>query len=398
MQKSAKGQLVEVGHDHYQFDEENDKNYFARLRDAEGNEKILWGVNIPKALEAAGVSVGDYIALEQREVEDVVIDAVVKDENGKNIGREKQEAIRYEWFAEPIEIEKNTEISNHLNEDVILPVSNQSGKTELGEDLIIQSPLQQSTEDIIIPFSIGDAHKQTVAEDTITVIKSKTTTNSVDHGDGDAQKSLKTLLRGRFIRDDQGNYRRAGEEKVALVDEGERIRFVDKQEDTFSAGVELVKSKGWDAIQVAGSEKFCSEAWFQAKKAGLEVIGYEPNEKDLRRLAFSQSKERVPNNTNMKDISASLHEAESFALKKIGGVQKTDIERGRYVGKLLHETDHHLVQGIGRGAAVIHEKSLLARHDLKEINFSKSVSMQYQNGRLALSQGRNTQRSNSIQH
>ena len=94
-----------------------------------------------------------------------------------------------------------------------------------------------------------------------------------------------TLLNGRFVRDEVGIYRRIGEEREALADEGDKIRFIDKQIDAFQAAIELAKAKSWEAIEVTGSEKFRAEAWFHAKSAGLEVIGYEATAQDQQRLA-----------------------------------------------------------------------------------------------------------------
>lgn len=99
-----------------------------------------------------------------------------------------------------------------------------------------------------------------------------------------------SLMSGTFVRDEQGNYRRKGEEKVALADETTRIRFVDKQMDTFQAAVELAASKGWMAIEVTGSEKFRAEAWMHARLAGLEVVGYEASTQDQERLEAERVK------------------------------------------------------------------------------------------------------------
>src|SRR5260364_153470 len=68
--------------------------------------------------------------------------------------------------------------------------------------------------------------------------------------------SPKTLLNGRFIRGEKGEYHRLTEARVALVDETDKIRFIDKQIDTFQAATELAHSKGWHAILVTGTEQF----------------------------------------------------------------------------------------------------------------------------------------------
>lgn len=191
-----------------------------------------------------------------------------------------------------------------------------------------------------------------------------------------------TLLRGRFIRDDAGQYRRIGEERVSLVDEGDKIRFVDKQFDTFQAATELASAKQWQAIQVSGTEKFRAEAWFAAKLAGLDVVGYEPSEKDITRLeqAVRRGLEQNPAD-RAPDLAASRKEAEDLALAAGRGLQGVS-ENGTYKGKVLHETAHHVVQDIGRNVAVLHEKAGLDVDQLGSARKDdKSIRVQYSKGR-----------------
>ncbi|CAJ0807530.1 MULTISPECIES: ankyrin repeat domain-containing protein [Ralstonia] len=164
-----------------------------------------------------------------------------------------------------------------------------------------------------------------------------------------------TLLRGRYVRDGAGAYRRLGEERVALVDEGDKIRFVDKQLDTFEAATELASAKKWQAIQVTGTDKFRAEAWFAAKLAGLDVVGYEPQPKDLDRLEQAFRRGMEGQNGPGPEITASQAQAEQLALGDGYGVQKPQSSRS-YAGKIVHETDHHVVQDVGRKVVVVHEK------------------------------------------
>lgn len=186
-----------------------------------------------------------------------------------------------------------------------------------------------------------------------------------------------TLLRGRYVRDGAGAYRRLGEERVALVDEGDKIRFVDKQLDTFEAATELASVKKWQAIQVTGTDKFRGEAWFAAKVAGLDVVGYEPNAKDLDRLeqAFRRGMEKRQGPG--PEISASQTQAEQLALGDGYGVQKPQNSRS-YTGKIVHETDHHVVQDVGRKVVVVHEKQGMDAAKLKEAKTAgQSVRVDY---------------------
>lgn len=210
-----------------------------------------------------------------------------------------------------------------------------------------------------------------------------------------------TLLGGRFIRGENGEYRRQGETRVALVDEVEKIRFVDKQMDAFQAAVELAKAKEWGAILVTGTEKFRGEAWYHASMAGMKVVGYEPTEKDLATLKQAResaakdgvsSPARVGAAQAVSDAGAkakSLKAANEFALEAVGVTQPLNDHSGRYAGKVLHETEHHVVQDVGRKVAVVHEKSAFNAADLKKaIERGGSLRVQYDNGRAAIDTGK----------
>lgn len=206
----------------------------------------------------------------------------------------------------------------------------------------------------------------------------------------DAKANLRTLLAGRFVLGENGEYRRLGEDRVALVDEPAKIRFIDKQMDTFQAAVELAKHREWQAILVTGTEKFRSEAWYHASVAGLKVVGYEPNEQDqanlkaaLERTAESKSRptdQAAP--AHSTDLSESKRDANDFALKRVGGTQVINTHIGRYAGKILHETDHHVVQDVGRKVAVVHEKSRFDSQELaRAVRTGESVRVQYAHGK-----------------
>lgn len=172
-----------------------------------------------------------------------------------------------------------------------------------------------------------------------------------------------TLLNGTFVRQEKGEYVRACEDdKVCLVDEGTSVRFVDKQMDTFQAAIELVAAKGWGAIEVTGSDKFRAEAWLRASLAGLEVIGYEPAAKDLAKLDAEKARLNGRENPNL--IEASLQSAHALANLNYAEVATADTEKGRYTGKITHETPFHVVQSHGRNSAVIHAKKFLSDDEL----------------------------------
>jgi hypothetical protein len=214
-----------------------------------------------------------------------------------------------------------------------------------------------------------------------------------------AATSPKTLLNGRFVLRDEGQYFRVADgvesTRVALVDEVSKIRFVDKQMDTFQAAIELAKHKEWEAILVTGSEKFRAEAWHHARMAGLEVVGYEPSEQDLATLKAAQEGRAKVDHGKAATVPAaspvdadkakSLKKAEDYALEAGYGVSEPKVDNGRHVGKIIHETDKHVVQDVGRKVAVVHDKDSFDRQALRSaVEKGKSLKVQYNGGRAAI--------------
>ncbi|MGP8437783.1 KfrB domain-containing protein [Paraburkholderia fungorum] len=216
-----------------------------------------------------------------------------------------------------------------------------------------------------------------------------------------------TLLNGRFVRRDNGEYFRVADgqesKRVALVDEDEKIRFVDKQMDAFQAAIELAKHKEWEAILVTGTEKFRSEAWYHARMAGLEVVGYEPTKKDLATLAAAQSNGPAQTvnaagvNLEEKAIADSKEAALKHALGAGAVVMETKEQNGRYAGKVIHQTEHHIVQDLGKKSAVLHEKSRFDPAELRKgIDRGESLRIQYDKGRAGIDAGQDRRKSQAI--
>lgn len=89
------GELSKHGPAPYNFDEKKGDSYYAVLRDATGNERTVWGVDIKRSLEEAGARSGDAIRLTHIGNKTV---SVTDHETGKAISTQ-----RNEWRTEHIE-------------------------------------------------------------------------------------------------------------------------------------------------------------------------------------------------------------------------------------------------------------------------------------------------------
>ncbi|MCX7192546.1 MAG: hypothetical protein NTY60_02825 [Proteobacteria bacterium] len=100
--------LVAHGAAHYQHDEKEAGSYFATLQNENGKEKTVWGVDIQRSLEAAGVEIGDKIELSVGEIKPVTIQE--KQLDGTTI---EKTVKRNEWITN----KKQPEISKEIEVD-----------------------------------------------------------------------------------------------------------------------------------------------------------------------------------------------------------------------------------------------------------------------------------------
>ncbi|MCD5327950.1 ankyrin repeat domain-containing protein [Chromobacterium piscinae] len=228
------------------------------------------------------------------------------------------------------------------SEEVKSNVQDAAAQVQLGEGSIRPAvPRQQrQTATQSSPVANGTPTKAAAAQDEDLVIKNASPQQKTQD-EPKKKEPPKRLHGGQFLGNEKGEYRRIGEERVALFDDGDQIRFNDKQMDTFKAGVELAKEKGWSAIEVQGNERFRREAWLHAQASGIEVIGYDPNEKDLKDL--EQLVQRQKADSIGPAVESSLEDAKDIILANGKGYVAANEKDGAYAGTVIGETDHHVI-------------------------------------------------------
>lgn len=94
------GRLVAHGRDHFNHDPDEKVSYFVTLRTPAGERKI-WGKDLERSMAGGEFKPGDTISLERKGWEPVTVDANVRDDAGKVVGKEEIEAQRYVWDVQP---------------------------------------------------------------------------------------------------------------------------------------------------------------------------------------------------------------------------------------------------------------------------------------------------------
>ena len=96
----------------------------------------------------------------------------------------------------------------------------------------------------------------------------------------------------QFYQCDGNSYRSAHiPEKIEFVDRGNRLHAYNPVSAfTRRTLLETAQARGWQSLEVTGSERFRQGAYIEAASLGMQVSGYTPTEKDAEILARRQER------------------------------------------------------------------------------------------------------------
>jgi hypothetical protein len=91
--------LVDCGTARFNFEEKNDLNYFVRTMTPQGEERIYWGKDLPRALEEAGAKVGESITATRVACKPVTVQEIQEQPDGSR-QTVRIDANRGQWQVE----------------------------------------------------------------------------------------------------------------------------------------------------------------------------------------------------------------------------------------------------------------------------------------------------------
>lgn len=140
------------------------------------------------------------------------------------------------------------------------------------------------------------------------------------------QRPLPDDISERYAYTGKNFYEKNGEQdSPAFTDRG--TKFSTSRDDAQVAAdmVRMAEARGWNSIELKGSDEFKRAAWQAAEDRGIATKGYTPTEKDIEEAANkrAQSVERVDTNdiTRRGELPANLREqakTDPEALKAAG--------------------------------------------------------------------------------
>jgi hypothetical protein len=129
--------------------------------------------------------------------------------------------------------------------------------------------------------------------------------------DKESQFVAPESVRKRFIQADNKYYFRHDDNQLAFHDHGHKIATTHNDPVVALSMVQMAEAKGWQTIDLRGSEEFKREAWLQASIKGMTVRGYKPRDVDTEKLAelkrelgTSEPRTRNPDHNNAKRTAA----------------------------------------------------------------------------------------------
>ena len=282
---TLKGELLAHGADNYLHDPNKSMNYYAQIKKDDGTISERWGKDLEGVIKESGVQVGDTVVLAELGKEPVVV-------GDKTFNKTIWDLQRYEPVLDlPNVIEHDTERE------------------------------QEKT-------GVLDKTKENEHDDPSTPNQAKKVPD-LSEFDFELPDNIKNnyfgIVKNRYLLDQKTNYYDKDDKNqvnIAFEDRNKSLHTSRQDEKTIYAMLDMAQAKNWTAIKLKGTDEFKQKAWLEASLRGIEVKGYEPNEKDLAELKARQA-ERTTNEVGMTAQKAPEPKQETEAEKEQSKPQQT---------------------------------------------------------------------------
>lgn len=114
---------------------------------------------------------------------------------------------------------------------------------------------------------------------------------SMDAGDLPEGMEARYLVERRRLLGEQRYYENASDTKPAFRDKGDRLIADNNSRDLIRDMVDIAEHRGWDRINVSGSEEFRREVWRAAALRGIDVDGYQPKPREVQEIGRTRDQQ-----------------------------------------------------------------------------------------------------------
>ncbi|OOR90557.1 LPD7 domain-containing protein [Moraxella bovis] len=256
-----KGELLAHGADNYLHDPAKSMNYYAQIKKDDGTISERWGKDLESVIKDSGVQVGDTVVLAELGKEPVVV-------GDKTFHKTIWDLQRYEPVLDlPNAIEHDTE--RELQKSALAVSADKTKENEQEAPATPKKTSNLSDFEFELPSNI--------------------------------KNNYFGIVKNRYLLDQKTNYYDKDDKNqvnIAFEDRNKSLHTSRQDEKTIYAMLDMAQAKNWTAIKLKGTDEFKQKAWLEAFLRGIEVEGYEPNEKDLAELKARQA-ERTTNQVEM---------------------------------------------------------------------------------------------------
>ncbi len=288
----VKGELLSYGFAPYQDNPTQRQSYFVEIKHDNGIAKKEWGVDLERALNESNVQIGETVILNNLGRQPVNIPDPQDETKTKTVTKNLWEVEKYEPVLDlPNVIEHDTE-----REQAKAGVLDKTKENEQG-DPSMPNQAKKVPDLSEFDFELPDNIKN----------------------------NYFGIVKNRYLLDQKTNYYDKDDKNqvnIAFEDRNKSLHTSRQDEKTIYAMLDMAQAKNWTAIKLKGTEEFKQKAWLEASLRGIEVKGYEPNEKDLAELKARQA-ERTTNEVGMTAQKAPEPKQETEAEKEQSKPQQT---------------------------------------------------------------------------
>jgi hypothetical protein len=285
-----RGAIVDHGEAKYKNIEKNDKSYYLKLEQLNGEKITLWGKGLPESIPKESKK-GDYIGVERGEREPVIVKVKVKDELGKETF-ENKDVLRQRWLSVNVNQEKDRQ-------------DYQAQKNDPNKAGIDGQPKQRHEKFTHSKAELEEAEKRIPSLERVVP------------GTAIQNRYLMTAERNK------NSYADRRKPDVKLVeDRGGDIKVKEVTPESIELVVKLAKEKNWDKINITGSKDFKRQLWMEASKEGIEVKGYTPSKEEIKAM----EKYMAVNKNSENIVKPIVENSKQYASENI----KNDADKARF--------------------------------------------------------------------
>ncbi len=102
------GELREHGRAPYLHNPARSDSYYVAFRDSRGAERVVWGVDLERAVLASSAEPGQHVTLENLGRRLVTVKVPIPDDHGAVVGEKEKEVYRNTWQVDVVQRERST--------------------------------------------------------------------------------------------------------------------------------------------------------------------------------------------------------------------------------------------------------------------------------------------------